>query len=274
MSEFSSYYLYQKFEQRGEQEAIPVYPNVYSIDADGTRERVVKLDNDPQCGYEPQAIYRWTNIPIEEDSICEDCEVEPIYRWANLDPTTEYYCSGTTKFYKQTKQISFDNGETWKNWFDLFECYSYRMGEVAEECSEDCGCEFNGKWFATYQDGHTLSAECDSTSAITYGEITKNNLVRIEIGDCVTNIGGSAFINCGTLTEAIIPNSVTGISEYAFDGCGSLTNITCLAITPPALGRYALYGSVCPIYVPAQSVDAYKSAWSDSHYVYRIKPIS
>ena len=85
---------------------------------------------------------------------------------------------------------------------------------------------FDGKWKATYQDGHVTSAECDSSSAITSGEITKANLVSVEIGDCVTSIGYSAFINCTALTSITISSSVTTINDLAFENCRSLTNIT------------------------------------------------
>ena len=68
----TSYYLYQKYEQRGEQDPIPVYPNVFSIDGDGTQSLSKKMDNDPECGYVPP--------------------VTPIYRWINMDISTHYYC--------------------------------------------------------------------------------------------------------------------------------------------------------------------------------------
>ena len=82
------------------------------------------------------------------------------------------------------------------------------------------------KWLATYVGGTTSSAECDSTSAITNGEITLSNLVSVEIGDCVTTIGYYAFYNCQSLTSIVIPNSVTSIGQDAFRYCSSLTSCT------------------------------------------------
>lgn len=154
---------------------------------------------------------------------------------------------------------------------------------------------FNGKWLATYTGGTTSSAECDASSAITQNEITLTDLVSVEIGDCVTRISGSAFSNCGSLTSitisdsvtnigniafrscssltsVTIPNSVTSIGLWAFRECTSLSSITCLATTPPSIGG-AVFSSTndCPIYVPAASVSAYQSAWSD--YASRIQAI-
>ena len=59
----------------------------------------------------------------------------PIYRWINLDPSVDYYCSGTTKYYKQQKQVSYDSGETWENVVPA----EYQMGDLYEYDSSDCG---------------------------------------------------------------------------------------------------------------------------------------
>ena len=53
MGQYTSYYLYQKFEKRDGQDFIPDYPNTYSVDADGTMPKVVKEQNDVNCGYVP-----------------------------------------------------------------------------------------------------------------------------------------------------------------------------------------------------------------------------
>ena len=128
------------------------------------------------------------------------------------------------------------------------------------------------KWKATYTGGTVTSADCDATSAITSGEITLEDLVDVKIGDCVTTIGTAAFSECHSLTSVTIPNSVTSIGDYALLHCSGLTSITVEAITPPALGSYAFINTNnCPIYVPAQSVSAYQTAWSD--YSSRIQAI-
>ena len=152
------------------------------------------------------------------------------------------------------------------------------------------------KWIATYQDGHTTSAECDDTGVIKSKEIPNENLVFVDIKDCVTSIGNAAFQSCTNLTSIDIPNSVTRINSVAFNGCTSLTSIdipnsvtridimafrsctslqsiTINATTPPTLGSDVFTNTNdCPIYVPAESVDVYKSAWSS--YADWFNPIS
>ena len=85
------------------------------------------------------------------------------------------------------------------------------------------------------------------------------------IPETVTSIGNAAFINNQWITEITIPNSVTSIGSFAFSGCQGLGAITVLATTPPTGGSNMFDSSSCPIYVPGESVETYKSAqyWSD-----------
>jgi len=92
------------------------------------------------------------------------------------------------------------------------------------------------------------------------------SLANVKMSNSVTNIGNSAFGSCSALTSIEIPNSVTSIGSNAFLGCSSLTSVTVLATTPPTLGAAVFPSSSdLKIYVPAESVEAYKAAtnWSD-----------
>lgn len=132
MGQYTSYYLYQKYEQREGQDPIPCIPSIYSIDADGTMEKVIKLENDPDCGYTPppvEPIYRWYQIPITEDYICGNCAI--IFRWVDSGTT----CIGYDKWQRSIKQYSEDEGETWQNVIPPI----YSATSLIEEDSEDCG---------------------------------------------------------------------------------------------------------------------------------------
>ena len=93
------------------------------------------------------------------------------------------------------------------------------------------------------------------------------NLTSVTIHDSVTTIGEEAFYGCKSLTSVTIPDSVTMIGGFAFSSCESLTSVYCKAITPPVLGYkiFGYNGNSRNIYVPTESVEAYKSAtyWSD-----------
>ena len=98
-----------------------------------------------------------------------------------------------------------------------------------------------------------------------------SSLTIIEIPSSVTSIGALAFNGCDELTSIEIPSSVTSIGDWAFNGCSSLTSIYCYAESVPETSSDAFYNSFynCPsdmvIYVPEQSVGAYKAAspWNE-----------
>ena len=56
--------------------------------------------------------------------------------------------------------------------------------------------------------------------------VYQNAIQKVEIGDGVTSIGGSAFSNCYSLSSITIPDSVTSIGGSAFSNCSSLSSIT------------------------------------------------
>ncbi len=94
-----------------------------------------------------------------------------------------------------------------------------------------------------------------------------SSLTSVTIPDSVTTIRVGAFCDCESLTSVTIPDSVTTIEDSAFWYCSSLTSVYCKAVTPPA-GGYGMFddnASGRKIYVPMESVEAYKSAqgWSD-----------
>jgi hypothetical protein len=92
-------------------------------------------------------------------------------------------------------------------------------------------------------------------------------LTSVTIPNSVISIGAFAFRGCTGLTSVTIPNSVTSIGEYAFAVCTGLTSVTCFATTPPQLDSYVFeeVDKSIPLYVPAGSISAYKSAnqWKD-----------
>ena len=114
----------------------------------------------------------------------------------------------------------------------------------------------------------------DSVTSIgSYAFSNCRSITSVTIPDSVTTIGNGAFNSCSGLTSVTIPDSVTSIGNSAFYDCSSLSSVTINAVTPPELGSDAFYGSTCPIYVPAASVDVYKAASRWSTYKSRIQPI-
>ena len=130
------------------------------------------------------------------------------------------------------------------------------------------------------------------------------SLTSVIIPNSVAEIGHYAFRDCSSLTSVTIPDSVTSIGHYAFSYCSRLISVTigssvtsimlsfyecpwlttvyCKPTIPPTgggggFGYYLGDGSPdfvvpCKIYVPAESVEAYKSAVDWKFYADYIKP--
>ncbi|MBR5678842.1 MAG: leucine-rich repeat protein, partial [Paludibacteraceae bacterium] len=123
-----------------------------------------------------------------------------------------------------------------------------------------------------------------------------SNLVSINLPENITTINGELFRWCEKLNAVVIPKSVTTIDSFAFSKCSSLTTLVipanvaslgyesfsyCSSLqslvfesaVPPTGGQAMMKNTTCPIYVPAASVDAYKTAddyWSG--YANQIQP--
>ena len=153
--------------------------------------------------------------------------------------------------------------------------------------------------------GNSAFSWCESLTSVTIPDSVTtigaqafegcSSLTSVTIGDSVTTIGSSAFSGCSSLTSVIIPDSVTTIGDYAFALCSSLPSITipdsvttignyafincrnltsvyCEPTTPPTGGTDMFYNisSDCKIYVPMESVEAYKSASGWKKYAFGI----
>ena len=106
------------------------------------------------------------------------------------------------------------------------------------------------------------------------------SLTSVEIPDNVTSIKSSAFGQCTGLTNVTIGSGVSSIAGGgfyigAFGYCSGLTSVTVEATTPPTMNSDAFHGTnnTFIIYVPAASVNAYKTAANWSSYASRIRPI-
>ena len=84
----------------------------------------------------------------------------------------------------------------------------------------------------------------------------------VEFPSSLKTIGVSAFSSCNVLTAIDLPSTITDISNGAFSYCSNLEEITVRATTPPSLSPTSLNNvpADCAIYVPSESVSAYKAA--------------
>ena len=119
----------------------------------------------------------------------------------------------------------------------------------------------------------TIPAFVVSIEAGAFGNCT--GLTSIRIPDFVISIEELTFSGCSGLISVIIGSGVETIEMGAFSQCLNLASITLLATEPPQAGMFVFDSSNPPgtIYVPAESVDAYKNASGWSEYADIIQPI-
>ena len=106
-----------------------------------------------------------------------------------------------------------------------------------------------------------------------------SNLTSIVLTGVVSNpsssIGNCAFWRCSNLQEFTFPSGLRYIYNSVLLDCTSLNRITILDPTPTDLGSTAFDNTGdCPIYVPAESINLYKTAKNWSAYADRYQPIS
>ena len=100
---------------------------------------------------------------------------------------------------------------------------------------------------------------------------SQSNIVSIELPQSLMVIEHGAFEGCTQLSSILIPKNVIFIGANAFADCTGLSTMTCIAPTPPTMGQFAnpsanseIFARVdvsnATLYVPAESVDAYKNA--------------
>ena len=92
-----------------------------------------------------------------------------------------------------------------------------------------------------------------------------SNLNAIELPSTIKTIGGWAFYGCSSLKEITLPSAVAAIDASAFEYSG-LKTVRCEGMKPATLGTNAFNLTSFEgftIYVPAEAVDAYKTAWSN-----------
>ena len=93
-----------------------------------------------------------------------------------------------------------------------------------------------------------------------------SNLEEYIIPEGIEIIAAGAFI--GSISSITLPSTLLDIRDRAFYNC-SIETIICKAIAPPSLGNSVFYSVDIPVYVLAESLEAYKAAdqWKELKYI-------
>ena len=126
---------------------------------------------------------------------------------------------------------------------------------------QDSAATIEERAFYEYK-GTSISLGKGITSIETYAFYNCPNIKTLDIPDSCTKIGNWAFQYCEGLTEVTIGKGMQELSGYSFDHCVELVNVYCKATTPPTSTwrDFNACSKLEHIYVPRESVDAYKAA--------------
>jgi hypothetical protein len=100
-----------------------------------------------------------------------------------------------------------------------------------------------------------------------------SNLESIDLPSDLTTIVSSLFQSCVKLSSITIPSKVTNIKNNTFYDCKNLKSIILEPEPPPTLNSSSLLNGVhadCCVYVPSESLEAYKTATNWSAFADRI----
>ena len=93
--------------------------------------------------------------------------------------------------------------------------------------------------------------------------LVDRSITEVEIPEGVENIGTCALSNCFKLLKVVLPTTTKSIGDQAFFGTGKMKTMVVKAVVPPSLAQNAMTYNIAGIYVPDESVEAYKASdWS------------
>lgn len=255
----------------------------YSTDNGATWQNVVPTSsrtsndvieyNSVDCGVTPQYIYRWVKTDITTCVENTDFKFKANYSngttYSAACDSEAYLNSATTKpsGYQYTAMTSAEIGDCvtsiGQNVFS--NCYSLTSITIPDSViyiydKSFTNCSILSRINSDVDGVFNLPSNLTWIGSNDFENCT--SLTSVTIPESVTSIGGNAFYQCSGLTSITIPSGVTNLGRSAFEYCTSLQSITINATTPPTLYNTSVFLNTnsCPIYVPANSVNAYKQA--------------
>ncbi len=185
----------------------------------------------------------------------------------------EYYYDGEPVFYVPIESI--DDYKADSEWSEIIASYNIEGshfattseihytssdGNIVEPRMELVGAKIISN---TYKDGKGVIELFGYVMKLVSSTFDNcSNLASISLPSSVTSLGSCTFYNCPNLTSAIIPESVNFMDSWVFSECMNINEIYFKAQNPPILDHPVFFehGLTPRIYVPSNSVSAYKNA--------------
>ena len=133
---------------------------------------------------------------------------------------------------------------------------------------------FGNRLYKYFENVYVNDVLQPSSSSLTF---KTNDTIRCSLYDerMIPKYFNSYKYSNGFMKNIILPSTIERISEETLYYTYNMVSITILATTPPTLANTSAFRDTnnCPIYVPAESVDAYKTATNWSALADRIQAI-
>lgn len=117
----------------------------------------------------------------------------------------------------------------------------------------------------------------ENTAIVSFADefCSYSGLTEITFPSGLQNTGFGVCKNCYSLVKAILGLEITTVGESAFQNCSSLKTLVIKAVAPPTLvNTNAIPPKIDAIYVPDESISAYRGAANWSSFASKIKGIS
>ena len=121
---------------------------------------------------------------------------------------------------------------------------------------------------------HTVEFQLSNSEMLGSTVFRQTPIKSIVFPEGLKSVDTYLCYQCTSLIKVTFPSTTTNIGGQSFYSCSALTDFTIKAIEAPTLGSNVLRSAnLVTIYVPSESVDAYKAASGWSSYASKIQAI-
>ena len=111
---------------------------------------------------------------------------------------------------------------------------------------------------------YTLTDTLIDTATVPDGIFSElRSMASVVIPEGFKHLGNNSFGACYGLSSVTIPSTIESIDFQCFDECSSLNEVIILSTVPPTIDATSFNYVPGYIYVPSESVNAYKTASED-----------
>lgn len=184
------------------------------------------------CGYvPPEPIYRWTDMDISTDYICEYVPAPPT-------PVTPkvfmYYGGGTSYSLECNGDSTLAYAETHPSGYKASAMTYAEIGNCVTTVGRSALSNFKNLTYVTIPNSvkvienlaFNYSTGLTRINSSVSGEVNiPNGVIRIGNNETDTDQGFGAFMDCSGITKVTIPDSTQLIGQATFQSCGNLETV-------------------------------------------------